>query len=252
MDYIKRFFGLSDENQFNRILQQDQSDNEESRRSPNPRDDIRPSFHVFSDPLEMHRYFEYQMNEILKFFGAQEFDNGIFSNFHSNLPALQEDTEFNEGENSSKYLREQFLKSGYEKPSQKHFEKMDKDIDGRIQLGDLDSVFGRKRNRNSNHTSEGYFFGQSQSIKTIRNPDGSIETHRTVKDNKGNEETTVCQKIGDKEFCIIKKKDKYGKEEIIENLINMSEEEKNSLFKDKFPTEKHDGPKNDLFDKFFR
>lgn len=75
-----------------------------------------------------------------------------------------------------------------------------------------------------------------------------------MKDNVGNEETTVCRKIGDKEYCITKKRDKHGKEEIIENLKNMDEGERNTLFKDKFPLDKdHDGLQNgSLFDKFFK
>ncbi|KAJ8961202.1 hypothetical protein NQ318_008885 [Aromia moschata] len=65
------------------------------------------------------------------------------------------------------------------------------------------SVFGKEQAKAQN--SE-VFFGQIRNVKTIKHPDGTIETHRTIKDNEGNEEVTVCHKIEDKEYCIIKKK----------------------------------------------
>lgn len=66
----------------------------------------------------------------------------------------------------------------------------------------------------------------------------TVESHRTVKDQHGNEERTVTRKLGDKEYTVTTKTDKDGKQETIENLVNMEEQEKEGFLKrepDKLP-----------------
>lgn len=122
------------------------------------------------------------------------------------------------------------------------------------------------------------FFGQSFSTKTIHKPDGvsflcisfffwysartyflffqTTVTHRTTRDQEGNEERTVTHKLGDKEYSVITRVDKNGKQETIENLINMEENEIGKLFKNDEQRNFHFNEEKDpnwyLFDKFFK
>ncbi|KAJ8927602.1 hypothetical protein NQ314_019910 [Rhamnusium bicolor] len=175
MDYIRRFFGSpnpNDRQQCRETYRYHGNDGKSNRISIPPNEDVqRRGFHVLTDPLHMHQYFEHQMNEVLKNFGFQGFEDGFFSEFHK-IPGSEAEIKLSEKETSAE-LREQ-------------------------------------------------------------NPDGSVETHHTVRDNEGNEELTVCYKIGNKEYCTIKKKDKHGREEVTENFVNKNENEKNEFFKPKF------------------
>nr|XP_023028952.1 uncharacterized protein LOC111517134 [Leptinotarsa decemlineata] len=186
-----------------------------------------------------------------------------------NPPAL-EDLE----PRNSPNVRDQFLKSGYEKPTQSNTDKEDKDLDNKILSGDLGSVFGsglekeitpydKKTSENFHYgtmtpyerqTPQNFFYGKSQTMKTVVNPDGSTETHSNVRDNDGNEEMSVCRRIGDKEYCIVRKRDKSGKEEVTEHFVNMDESEKDIFSKpsgSNLITEEPSGSRFP-FDKFFK
>lgn len=56
------------------------------------------------------------------------------------------------------------------------------------------------------------------------------EITKIVKDNQGNEEKTVTYKFGDKEHTVVTRRDKDGKEEITENLVNMDSNDLNKLW----------------------
>ncbi|CAH0557489.1 unnamed protein product [Brassicogethes aeneus] len=222
--------------------------------------DIPPrSFDVFTDPLQMAQFFEQQMGEMLKSFGfhdGRNTDDNIFSFF--NLPPGIDSGRI-EGPESPEDLRDQFLKKGYEIPKSAK-ENLDKDVDGKINLGELDTVLRKPEKevvpyKENKPTS--FFFGSSSSTRSVMNGDGSVEIHKTVRDNQGNEETTITKKLGDKEYTLIKKKDSSGKEEIIENFVNMKESEKDSLFNkplvDNKPPQLGSGPYNGFpFDNFFK
>ncbi|KAJ8965713.1 hypothetical protein NQ317_000174 [Molorchus minor] len=247
MNFFDRVFSLFDNN--NRHLNENSTNDDEIGRMPESPfgHNNKRGFHIFSDPIEMHQYFEHQMNEILKTFGIQEFDNRFFSEY--SLPSLEEK---HDDYNNSGELRDQFLKSGHEKPPYKESDKVDKDVDGKVNLGDLDSLFGKNSNSIS-FPSDSFFFGKSTSMKTIKHPDGSIETHRSIRDNEGNEELTICRKMAEKEYCVIKKKDKNGKEEVTENFVNLNENEKNIFFKPKELPPVENKPQIFFpFDKFFK
>lgn len=79
--------------------------------------------------------------------------------------------------------------------------------------------------------SNSFFSSKSQSFKLKTLPDGTVQTESLAKDNEGNEEKTVCHKLHDKEYCIIQRRDKYGKEEVTEKFINISEDEKQDFIK---------------------
>lgn len=50
-----------------------------------------------------------------------------------------------------------------------------------------------------------------------------IESHQTVRDSEGNEETIVTHKRGDKEYTRITKINKNGEREVKENFVNLDE-----------------------------
>ncbi|XP_066258322.1 uncharacterized protein [Euwallacea similis] len=201
------------------------------------------NFNVFSDPLEIHRYFEQQMDQFFKSFAMPNFWD--FAKALEN-PDLNLDESFNNNQQEPYRpdSREQFLKKEYTKKFNRPFydppgEKIDKDVDGKLTAKDIDDFFNKSNNFNGtpDHSQSssiyrqptklfpGSFFYQSVEVKT--RPDGSVETRRT--DSEGNDETTITKKLGDKEYTIIKKRDRDGKVETHENIINVTEAER-SLF----------------------
>ncbi|KAJ8961201.1 hypothetical protein NQ318_008884 [Aromia moschata] len=110
MDFFRRFFGSSGSNRVYDDNYHHDHDDGIDRTFEQPNEDIRTrGFQVFSDPLQMHQYFEHQMNEILKVFGFHGFDNAEFNN----IPIIEEGKH---SEEHSGDLRDQFLKRGYEYP----------------------------------------------------------------------------------------------------------------------------------------
>lgn len=251
MDLFRKIFGIDrndDQNQF--------------RKDPRGSEDFfsgdpfsRRNFDVFSDPIQMHKYFEQQMNDVLRIFGLYgntEFSIGIPN---SPLDGSSQTPPSGYSENPQN-LRDQFLKQGYEKPVTNYSEMVDKDLDDNVKNGDVSKILEEKFDNKvmpyEREKPKNFFFGASQTIRTIQNPDGSVETHRTTRDNEGNEETTVCHKIGNKEYCVIKKKDKYGKEEVSENFVNMNENDKDIFIKPKSnKQDEHPYGTSDFWSKFF-
>ncbi|RZC41250.1 HCLS1-associated protein X-1 [Asbolus verrucosus] len=212
------------------------------------------NFNVFTDPLEIHKYFEQQMSDMLRSFGFGEFGDGF--SHHFEFPQIEEIPQ-EEYETQSGDLRDQFLKPGFEDAATNGIEeKKDGDVDGKLDIRDWGSVF---KGENSvtpyqrQTAPKSYFFGQSVTSKTIKNPDGSVETHHTVRDNQGNEETTITRKMADKEYSVTKRRDKDGKEETIENFVNMDDKEVDTFF----PKQPQRVPELDqrswpFFDRFFK
>ncbi|KAK6618953.1 hypothetical protein RUM44_003334 [Polyplax serrata] len=90
-------------------------------------------------------------------------------------------------------LRDSFLKS----PNQSHhISKADIDLDGKIDIADVENLLNNKseataydKGQTANYTPSVY--SKSVYIRTVRHPDGSVETIRKVRDHTGNEETTI-------------------------------------------------------------
>jgi len=196
------------------------------------------SFHIFSNPIEMQKYFEHQMNEVMKSFGGFGFfsDGGIFGDHgsifgdhgsifggSSNTPML----DLPESDTPPQSLRDYYLKPGFESPANK--EKVDKDVDGKLNLRELDEILKSDDNQVTVYKKPAMkSFGQSMSTKTvIRN--GVMETHRVVTDSAGNEERTVTHKMGDKEYTVITKTDANGVQIKEEKLINITPDEVKSF-----------------------
>ncbi|KAL3280596.1 hypothetical protein HHI36_003828 [Cryptolaemus montrouzieri] len=173
----------------------------EDERNP---DDFDSRYDAFSDPMEMHHYFEQQMNKILRNFDIFEFgkSDSFFGDFSGSGIEFfgQHSDQFPSLEDKSKggELRDQFLKPGYERPTQKHLmDKSDKELDeSKISIHDLDSVLTGKffKDKQEQPKVTTRVFGRSISTKTVVNPDGSMEIHKTIRDNEGNEETTITKR----------------------------------------------------------
>nr|CAH7714821.1 unnamed protein product [Callosobruchus chinensis] len=205
---------------------------------------------MYSDPLHMHQYFEQEINNILRSFGLPGFGD-FFGEFPDN-PPIDGPPISGQIPASADGLREQFLKPGYEKPSDKRYEKVDKDLDDRVKSGNLDAILrddSTEVTPYQKQSSTNFFYGKSKTMSTITHPDGSIETQECVRDNTGNEEVTSCRIFGDKQYCVIKKRDRNGKEEITEKLINMDEKEKEMLLQGSSPQNR--SPRDSIFDKIF-
>ncbi|XP_044752480.1 uncharacterized protein LOC123312226 [Coccinella septempunctata] len=203
-----------------------------------PENYIDSRYDIFSSTLEMHRYFEEQMNKIMGEFDIFQFggSDSFFGDIpgrgeieffdRSDMPPLIED-----GQDGD--LRNQFLKPGFARPTQKHLiDKSDKELkESEININDLDSLvngdYQKKKEEHPSITTK--FFGKSISTKTVMNPDGSMEIHKTIHDNQGNQETTITKRIGDKEHTIIKRIDASGKEEVIENFVNIQQKDASNV-----------------------
>ncbi|CAG9772025.1 unnamed protein product [Ceutorhynchus assimilis] len=231
MDFFKKLFGFPPQ------THPGESRRPETIYPPQPFDDNLARFFSFEEDSFSHHFqqqietfFDREMEEILKSFGMPSFGT-------SKLPSLEPHTPDS---------RDYYLKPNY--PN----EKVDEDVDGKLSVNDLDRFLKNpQKPAPLQKIIPDRFFNQSVSVKTIRNPDGSFETQKTVTDSEGNQETTVTKKQGEKEYTIIKKRDRDGKEEVHENMINMTEDEK-YLFGNKKNNSNNPSSRSDLFDKFFK
>ncbi|XP_065168803.1 uncharacterized protein [Atheta coriaria] len=179
----------------------------EFRQNEQPQED--PSWSSFmGSPHEFHKFVEEQMQHIMSSFGmgrhVTPFDD------------------FNTQETPPGSLREQYLKPGFDHPSTS---KADTDLDGRVSIDELDTVLkpsGEMQPYTKPIIKGGmHFFGQSISTRTVRKPDGSVETTRTVTDNAGNRETTVTMRDKNTERTITTRIDANGDETKEEKFVNL-------------------------------
>lgn len=90
----------------------------------------------------------------------------------------------------------------------------------------------------------------------------SVEIHKTTRDSQGNEETTITRQMGDKQYTVTTRRDKSGKEERIEDMVNMDEKDidgflgiwnRPKLPPPPSPSHSHDDPNRYFpFDKYFK
>lgn len=185
-------------------------------------------FNIFTDPFEITRYFESQMDNMLQDFlrgFGQGFDGAIDGN--SSILALPP------GQSSKGDLRDNVLKPGYEHPSIGAVDtpKLDGDLDGKINAGNLSKLWSAPdvlepaRPVTPGRQFSFRAIGQSITSQVIRRPDGTMEQRQTVTDSEGNTETTVTRQIGDKTHTVKTRKDKNGVETTTEDLINIDQDQ---------------------------
>lgn len=165
-------------------------------------------FHIFTDPLQMIKYFESQMDEHIKNFihGFNNESVDIYTNVFPSLPSQQKEN-----------LRDQMLK-----PNDQMGIKLDTDLDGRITADNFSNVWD-EHSKPKSEVSRPYIFGRSVRKEYIRESDGTITQKQIVRDNEGNEEITVSHQIGDKIHTIVTKRDKNGVETKMEDFSELPE-----------------------------
>lgn len=180
-------------------------------------------FHVFSDPIEITRYFESQMDNMLKsFFGfGSDFHSISEDGFMGTLPSVEE-----KKTSKSSSLRDRMLKSSSDPSVVTPDQKTDIDLDGKITAQDFSKIWHSEHGTTTDAPKFNSFsFGKLMKKELIRRPDGTLEQKQVIRDSEGNEETTVTREVGDKKYVVITKTDKYGVETKSEDLINMDENE---------------------------
>lgn len=278
-DFLRGVFGLnrhnSDQNQPNRSesgapsdftnsLWQNQEDDvteDQLRRGP------MIGFHIFTNPVEIHRYFEKQLDEFMKGFQQSGFGDDFgeigstldtfFGDFNGSIPngsgkfevpQLKEKIQPSE----DKDLRNFYLKPEFKSPSNGVEDFRDTDLDGKIDPKDVGEILSRPSDSFSSifdpFSSETHprisMFGKMVTSKTIRHPDGTVETQKTVKESQGKEEKITTFQKGDQTYSITILKDADGEEKRFENFINI-DEDKIEDFKKNFDSNKPMLPRPD-------
>ncbi|KAK9510824.1 hypothetical protein O3M35_005525 [Rhynocoris fuscipes] len=174
-------------------------------------------FQIFTgDVMEMHKYFEQQMDEMLKSFHSSLFGTDLLE-----LP----DSSFVEPfhEHKKETGASKYLKPGYDFNVQDSIAKKDTDLDGRITSGDLKKLFPNDEETISHVPSK--VFGQSVITRIIRTSDGKLEEEKRVRGSDGREEVSITRQIGDQKYKVITKKDSQtGVTDTTEELINLDED----------------------------
>lgn len=206
--------GLVDEFR-NPIWGSDEEDSDDEFRHGGPSSHF--GFNVFTDPLEMHRFFEQQMNEMLKSFQQWNMPD-IFG--HSDMPAL----EYPE-EHKSKHLREQILKPGFAPAKTQQDERLDTDLDAKVRKAGIGSLIKEEEAPSLKVMTPGRNSFTSKSVirRSSRRPDGSMEQEEIVRDNAGNEKRTVTRTIGDQSHVVITETGPSGTKQT-DQFINIDED----------------------------
>lgn len=204
-------------------------------------------FHIFTDPLQMTRFFESQMeNMLLSFFYGFNGGNEADTRFPFNAFPFERPQEDN--------VRDQFLK----RRNDQLVLKEDTDLDGKVTPDNFPNIWNEIESNIEKpklEIAKPFINGFSKSTTKVcvRNPDGTIEQKQIVRDSEGNEETVITRRCGDKTHTVITRKDKNGVETKIEDFSHAGEIEdagKPSL------NEHNNFPKIDLnffpWDKFFK
>ncbi|XP_032672871.1 uncharacterized protein LOC116844868 isoform X2 [Odontomachus brunneus] len=171
-------------------------------------------FHVFSDPIEITRYFETQMDHILKNFMFG------FDGFIGALPVEERETL------KANTLRDKMLKYGPDLPVITPDQKIDTDLDGKITAEDFSRMWREEHGRTTDPPKpQSFSFGKFMKKEFVRRPDGTLEQKQIIRDSEGNEETIVTREVGGQKYVVTTKTDKNGIETKSEDLINMDENE---------------------------
>jgi len=240
-------------------------------------------FTVFTDPLEIHKYFDQQMDEMLKMFGGSLGFGGIFSqedgghdpfrsfgNFNPGLFGQRtipfQNDEVSPGNSRDHGHARDFMLKEDSQP------KIDNEVDwDNINRTDIDKLlksnekqeihdkshdnsivpFGRGFNFNFDMNpgeNKSFFYGSSTSERTVRRPNGGIESSRTVKNSDGSETVSVTKKIGDQSYSVVTTRDSSGAESSEEKLFNINQSDLED-FKNRFnskPVQQFGDPRQDM------
>ena len=258
-------FGFNDGRQF-RDAEDDDDDGDphsHGMHETNPR-----GFTVYTDPLELHKYFDQQMDEMLQMFGhsfgfgglGNREGFGVFSPPpHGGGRMLPLDDQTEESASSDDHARDFMLR---EDPGQP---RVDTEVDwDKLDREEIDRLMTRERRDNgrsfrspvtdlipdlggpgSSQTPGGGFsfqsFSSSVSERSVTRPHGGVETTRTVRSSDGSEEVTVTRRRGDQEHQVVTRRDGAGATVTEENLVNIPEADLES-FKKSFDNNRNNSP----------
>merc|ERR1719391_1962618 len=97
-------------------------------------------------------------------------------------------------------------------------------------------------------SNKSFSFGSSMSGRTVRGPNGGIESTRTVKNSDGSETVSVTKKIGDQSYSVVTTRDSSGAESSEEKLLNINQSDLED-FKKRFnskPVQQFGDPRQDM------
>ncbi|CAH1396155.1 unnamed protein product [Nezara viridula] len=173
-----------------------------------------------SDPLEFHKFFEQQIDDIMKRFSFStffNFDEGDTFGFPEENPGRVEEFV---------HPRNKFFKPSYEHPQ--GF-KPDSDIDNESYAP---KVFGKLLDKEPVQSPASPFISRSMVTSHQRKilPNGGIEERRkSIKDGK--EEVTVSRKIGDRKHIVTTIKMPDGSTTKNEEFVNFDEGQLGDFYK---------------------
>ncbi|KAG1676033.1 hypothetical protein GQR58_014468 [Nymphon striatum] len=231
MDLFRSFFGFPRRNENNLDGHSDDNIWQESQENfgqcyPHEFEGNLPGQdHMISDIDSIFRLF-HDIFSRDDFFGGFENPGDFF------YPEHDQDVPSIEGPPLKGHLRDKLLKDPDELPNRNpHVERpwSHPSIEGPPQNGHLRDRFLKSYdeipNRNP-HVKRPWFMPQQD--ETINQRDIDLdeqrkEEHRTVRDNQGNEESTVTKILGDKKYSVTEKKDASGVQETVETFVNVDE-----------------------------
>ncbi|XP_028408754.1 uncharacterized protein LOC114531315 [Dendronephthya gigantea] len=117
------------------------------------------------------------------------------------------------------------LRRPVERPGRFNLLKEDKNLDEDLEAGgkSLDDIIPRG---SAQPEPPRTFFGSFTSSSVTRNSNGVVESKKTIRDSRGNEEVTITRRSGDKEYTITQKTDEHGNKETRENVVEFGAEKK--------------------------
>ncbi|KOC63380.1 hypothetical protein WH47_04098 [Habropoda laboriosa] len=167
----------------------------------------RHHFEIFNNPLEMTRYFEFQIDNIIckNIVYIYLGDDATMNMLPFSSPQKEQ-------------LRDQMLKQDNDEISP----KLDIVLDGKVTADNFSDVWD-EYNHSKVESSKPFIITKSMKREYIHRPDGIIQQKQVIRDSEGNEETIVSKQVGDKMHTIITKRDKSGVETTTENFCDINE-----------------------------
>jgi len=245
-----RFFGEQPGQSYGSGDDEDDEECDDCRRYPPSQYFLQEGFDVFTNPLDMERFFNHRMEEMMRgFFGGVLLPPGMGQ--PPQMPGLGRPMpppgilEQEDDDESSAGSRDFMLRDGYVKRRAGATGQDEKWEDGEIDIGQVDKVVpaqppvmpptpfrglfsadpffnGQAPSGPEIHT---FSFGQSSSSSFVSRPDGSTEERKTTTDSQGNVRTTVKRCLGDQCQVTTTVKKSDGTEERSESTANMDQSE---------------------------
>ncbi|TRY67751.1 hypothetical protein TCAL_15813, partial [Tigriopus californicus] len=213
---------------------------------PEPPSPPRIQVDVFTNPVAMADFFERQMDDLWRSFGGL---SGVFSELPPGSPGspgfwaqpgVSPDSLEPYPRDEALGSREFMLKPGVGAPTLSPQDPRgfaDQDLDHQVAEKGLAGIFEASPRRPEPDLNPFIFqggqnsfsFSASSSQKSIRRPDGSMETTITQRDGRGQETTVITRQFGDKSHTVTTIKNSDGTEESSESFQNTDSEEMKRL-----------------------